>query len=426
MGSRRIKIIVTLLAVAAIAAAFFLRPKRFLVDQTQYEKIPSPILMEFRFKSSLSVPSGTNGWLYTGSARGDRFNLSIHPDGHAQALSIPKEYRATPIGINDRGAIVGTVSSSNHSLDAFIWDPQRGFQIVPVRDAFPNANSEAVKINSKGMIVGHWERKQSYSKGVFCYDPNNGVFDIEPLSQISVSIGGMDEDGMIVGGFHSPLGHHAFLWTRQQGLVDIHPGTTHYINSRAMAINDNGWILVRAYNKDEDGDGEIVWIHRKLGKSRSFAWNYLAFEANPIPLTDRFTVGGFRPPWKLGRFRIRPGEWNNWILEPDRKPVLINPKVLSDKRWFIVGMDDQGSIVRKYSMDSGMPQPICSICRGLSPSPHPARGPGRKMSGFETIECGDGHEIHTNQNHRYRSGGGRHCRSPIRPSVALHNGPYTV
>jgi hypothetical protein len=343
MGFRRIKIIVTLLAVAAIAAAFFLRPKRFHVDKTQYDMIPvtdpngSPLQViainsSGQMVASPSVRFGGIALVYT-----------IDPAGRAQALPIPKEYRASQFSINDRGAIVGTVSDPNDSTDAFYWDPQQGFQLVPVRAAFPNADTISVRINNKGIIAGCWERKKTYSKGVFLYDPNEGVFDIEPLSQIAVSIGGLTEDGVIVGGFQSPSGHHAFLWTRRQGLVDIHPSATHYTNSRAWAINDNGWILIRPYDKDKQG--EMVLYHHQLGKSHLLSWNYTTGRANSIPLTDRFTVVEVRSPWSIGRYQIRTDKWNNWILEPDRKPILINPKELSDKRWFIVGMDDQGIIV---------------------------------------------------------------------------------
>jgi hypothetical protein len=343
MGSRRIKIIITLLVLAAIAAAFFLRPKQYFADQTRYEQIPLTdpngiplqVIAVSRTGQMVARPSVRSGGIAT--------VYTIDPEGRAKTLPIPKEYRPIQIDINDRGAIFGTVSGPNDSKDAFFWDPQRGFQLVPVRTAFPNADSDSAKINNKGIIVGNWKRKQTYSKGVFLYDPNGGVFDIEPLSQIAVSIGGLTEDGMIVGGYSSPSGHHAFLWTRRQGLVDIHPSATHYTNSRAWAINDNGWILIRTYDKDKRG--EMVLYYHTLGKSRLISWNYTTGRANSIPLTDRFTVVEVRSPWSIGRFQIRPDKWNNWILEPDHKPVLINPRELSEKRWYIVGMDDQGTIV---------------------------------------------------------------------------------
>ncbi len=113
--------------------------------------------------------------------------------------------------------------------------------------------------------------------------------------------------------------------------------------------------------------------HHKLGKSRSISWNYRTMHANSIPLTDRFAVVEVRSPWSIGRFQIRPDKWNNWILEPDHKPVLINPRELSEKRWFIVGMDDQGTIIGntfglRDAPVNPMPLPEGFILRPIRPA----------------------------------------------------------
>lgn len=345
MKSRRIKIIVLLLVAAAITAAavVFLLPNRFHVDQTRYEKVPvtdpNGMLLQIiavnRTGQMVAYPSVMPGGVWP--------IFRIGPDGRSQAIPIPKEYRATPVDINDRGAVVGSVIGQNNSQDAFIWEPQRGFQIIPVRGVFPNADSEAWKINNTGIIVGLWNCKQPPSKGVFYYDPNIGVFDIKPLNGISVTISGLDENGVIVGEYQSPSGHHAFLWSRQEGLVDLHPAITHPANSNAMAINDNGWILIGSSGKNNRG--RIVLYHRTFGTTPLCELRREVFDANPVPSSDQFTVMEYRPAVSIRRFRIRPSECNNWILQRDRKPILINPKILSGQNWFIVGIDDQGNIV---------------------------------------------------------------------------------
>ncbi len=343
MGSRKFKIRIVLLVLAALAAAFLLRPKSFCVDPTRYERrqvtdpngIPLQVIAVNRMGQMVAYPSVLLAGVWP--------IYRIDPDGRTQVLSIPKQYRANPRDINNQGAIVGFVSGPNNSQDAFIWEPQRGFQLVPVRGAFPNADSEARKINNRGMITGTWETKQSYSKGIFFYDPNEGVFDVEPLNGIQVSLGGLHEDGTIVGQYQSPSGHHAFLWSRKEGLVDLHPAIPRRTNSSALAINDNGWILIRSSGKDNRG--KMVLYHQNFGMIPLCELKYDVFEANPVPSSDRFTVMEYRPALSIRRYRIRPSDWKNLVLEKDRKPILINPKILSDQQWGIVGIDDWGNII---------------------------------------------------------------------------------
>lgn len=359
MGSRRIKIIVTLLVVAAIAAAFFLRPKRMSVDQTKYSmtRLTDPNGMPIRIKA-MTRSGNMIAWseiprsLTRTIERGEyaRFLpylpqiFRIDHQGHVEPISFPREYVIHPHGINDSGWIVGTAYDPNKIPSAFCWDSQRGFRLLPIGGTLTSSQSYAEVVNNQGLIAGCWANQSPLSQRVFLYDSAAGFTDLGTVGMMNVYLEGINEEGIIIGEAMPPTmrGTHAVYGSRQEGLVDIHSKVTSMANSSAKAISDSGWILIQANNNSKDG--EVVWYHPQKGKGLSFLWKHRIASAYPIPSTDRFAVIAESDSWEILGRTIRPMKLRNWILEQGHKPVLMSPKILAEKYWTFFGVDDQGTM----------------------------------------------------------------------------------
>jgi len=359
MKSRRIKILFILLALAAIAAAVLVHPKRFHVDRTEYSmtRLTDPNGMPIRIKAMTrsgnmiawsEVPRSLTRTIERGEY--DRFLpyspqiFRIDRQGHVEPISFSREYVIHPHGTNDSGWIVGTAYDPNKIPSAFCWDSQQGFRLLPIGGTLTSFQSYAEVVNNQGLIAGCWANQSPLSQRVFLYDSAAGFTDLGTVGMMNMYLEGINEEGIIIGEAMPPTmrGTHAFYGSRQEGLVDIHSKITSLLNSSAKAISDSGWILIQANNNSKDG--EVVWYHPQKGKGPSFSWTYRIASAYPIPSTDRFAVIAFSDSWEILGRTIRSSQVSNWILEPGQKPVLLSPKILAEKYWTIFGVDDQGTI----------------------------------------------------------------------------------
>jgi len=372
MGSRRIKIIVTLLAVAAVAAAFFLRPKHFNVDRTQYELVS---LHKPEYRSSLVCAINRSG-ISVGRIEypdGKTEIVKWYPDGTREVVSMPENDRVLyPGDINDKGDIVGYFQSQQGYLvdDSFHWNSVGGFQLLRVCETFQATVDDlsGISINDEGRISGTYYNNSFRKFGVYSFDPTDGLCDIGSLGSSYVLRGGMNEEGMIVGWSGTPGGtFHAFLWTKRDGIKDIHSVVDpQALSTQARAISFDGWILIQAsYRK---GNNRIIWYHPEKGIGPSFPFNEWILDIMPVASEARFVVQSEKPGWTIGNIILRPSVQNYWILDYGCNPVLIAPKVLSGKSWNIVGMTDQGLIVGsfEYKTINGVNQ-FCSQAFLLRP-----------------------------------------------------------
>lgn len=373
MGSKQIKIIVTLLVVAAaIAAAFFVHPKRFHMDRTQYELI------------SLHKPEYRSAEVYAINSSGVAVGRIEYPDGTVEivkwdsvgtreVVSMPENDRIYPGDINNKGDFVGNFQSrqGNGVEDPFHWNPVRGFQLLRACETLQSEFFSSISINDKGQISGNYYNKSLRKFGGYFFDPTDGLRDIGSLGSSHVLLGGMNEDGTIVG-WSVTIGStfHAFLWTKRDGIKDIHSVVDpQAISTLARAISFDGWILIQAsYRK---GNNRIIWYHPQKGIGPSFSFNESIMDMKPVASMNRFIFRSEKPGWTIGSIVLRPSVQSNWILDYGQKPVLITPKVLSGKSWNIVGMTVQGLIVGRfeYKMINGINQfcPQAFLLRPIRP-----------------------------------------------------------
>jgi probable HAF family extracellular repeat protein len=180
---------------------------------------------------------------------------------------------------------------------------------------------------------------------VFFYDPIDGLCDIGSLGESNVILRGMNEEGAIVGSSRiSGNATHAFLWTRRDGMKDIHSAVApQTVSTQAFAISYDGWILVQA--TDHKRNNQIIGYHPEKGIGHSCSFGEWISFAMPVGQSNRFVYRSVRPSWHIVRIRIRPTVHHNWILDFGCEPVLVAPKVMADQSWSIYGMTDQGLIV---------------------------------------------------------------------------------
>jgi probable HAF family extracellular repeat protein len=352
MGSKRIKIIIILLVLAAVAAAFFVRPKRFHVDRTNYELV------------SLHKPEYESSHVCAINRSGVAVGYVEFPDGKTeivtwnsnvakQRIPMPDGVNAEPRNINEKGEIVGSYRNQQRKSvkDSFLWSPVRGFQSLNVYDTLQQDYSEALVINDRGQIAGMMSNTAnlpSVALRVYFFDPDGGLLDIGSLGSSHVRFGGMNNDGMIVGSSEISNANHAFIWTKQDGMKDIHSMIDpEAASTRAYGILSDGWLLIDAsYPK---GDNRILFFHPQQGIGPFSPFTELMFDLYPVGRMDRCVFQSGKLPW-TATFGLGQPEWNNWFWERDHNPVLIVPEILKDKTWRISGMTEQGTIAGTFEV----------------------------------------------------------------------------
>lgn len=150
--------------------------------------------------------------------------------------------------INDSGQIVGSRDITNDGLGllGFLRD---GENYVNIGTA-PGGNfSEALSINEKGQIVGHWGNNVTGNPDLQAFLFQDGqMTNLAPaLGTVHGSASAINNSGSVVGWFGqaSWLDAHAFIWQagRVTDLGVISGGYT----GEALAINDTGTVVGRGF-----------------------------------------------------------------------------------------------------------------------------------------------------------------------------------
>jgi hypothetical protein len=160
--------------------------------------------------------------------------------GVPPGLPSPDFNRPRVFGVNNSGAIVGTVHTSAGDLPsrAFIYD--RGqFTVLPLADP-TDLGSAAIGINSRGEVVGYDHTPRNKQIGWLW---SNGAYAELPVSGTSTAALGINSSGTIVGNrtlsFMRRLLTGRLSCTGLRGYVLRH-GATEHLNGFVYAINDSG------------------------------------------------------------------------------------------------------------------------------------------------------------------------------------------
>jgi probable HAF family extracellular repeat protein len=168
-------------------------------------------------------------------SKGVLTNLGVPPGLPSHDFNIPRVF-----GINDSGAVVGTVRTSAGDIPSrwFIYD-RGGFTVLPLADP-TDLGGAAIGINNRGEVVGY---DHTSSNREMAWLWSNGAYSRLPVSGSSTNALGINASGTIIGNRRFRLIRR--LLTGQlrskgeRGYVLSH-GTTQYLTGFVYAINELG------------------------------------------------------------------------------------------------------------------------------------------------------------------------------------------
>ena len=167
-------------------------------------------------------------------SKGVLTNLGVPPGVPSHDFNMPRVF-----GINDYGAVVGTIHTSAGYLPSrsFIYD--RGhFTVLPLADP-RDLGGAAIGINNRGEVVGYDHTRNS----TIGWRWSDGAYSSLPVSGSSTVALGINSIGTIIGNRSLRLIRRLLTGQRrctgQRGYVLSH-GTTQFLSGFVNAINDLG------------------------------------------------------------------------------------------------------------------------------------------------------------------------------------------
>jgi len=210
----------------------------------RYEVTPLPFIP---FSNTGGEALSNNGVVAGGLANSDgSVSLAEWSKGVLTNLGVPRGLPShdfnTPrvFGINDCGAIVGTIHTSAGDLPSrwFICDRGR-FTVLPLADP-SDLGGAAIGINNRGVAVGY---DRTSNNRLVAWLWSNGVYSKLPVSGTSTAALGINSSGTIIGNrrlrFIRRLLTGQLRFTGELGFV-LSDGTTQYLPGVVNAINDRG------------------------------------------------------------------------------------------------------------------------------------------------------------------------------------------
>ncbi len=163
--------------------------------------------------------------------------------------------------INQEGVVVGASRDKTGHLRAFVWSAPSGMLDLGIP-----GDSEAWAINDLGQVVGYTE--QTFSTGVqtraFFWDPIDGLRFVRPEGAPLSIATALNNNGQVVGYAEFEDGYpHAFLWSREKGLVNLGMVSSDFPISLATAVNDLGQVVGQSVSVVEPDQPQQV---------RAFRW----------------------------------------------------------------------------------------------------------------------------------------------------------
>jgi probable HAF family extracellular repeat protein len=168
-------------------------------------------------------------------SKGVLTNLGVPPGFPSHDFNIPRVF-----GINDSGAVVGTVHTSAGDLPSrwFVYDQGR-FNILPLADPTDRGGA-AVGINNRGEVVGY---DHTSSNRTTAWLWSNGAYSRLPVSGTSAAALGINSSGTIVGNRRFRLIRRLLTGQLRSkgelGYVLSH-GKAQYLTGFVYAINELG------------------------------------------------------------------------------------------------------------------------------------------------------------------------------------------
>lgn len=157
-----------------------------------------------------------------------------------------------PLLINDMGQVMGNTVGRNGQLTAFAWTSSTGVTVLGMPDTI---ESQARDINAPGRIAGFATRAVDGRFVAFLWTPGGELLRLTEQSAIALAL---SDNEMVVGLLMEQ--QMAFVWTRQGGLRNLGalPGGTF---SQAYGVNNHGEVVGQAATAD--GMHAFLWTREE-------------------------------------------------------------------------------------------------------------------------------------------------------------------
>jgi probable HAF family extracellular repeat protein len=185
---------------------------------------------------------GMGDAVYTGESPGAYPHAFLWEVGTTHDLG-QLEYRPCPsnpaidcgysvaVNINESGQIVGTSTAADGSIHVVMWE---GGSVHDLWAAPPQAYPWPVLINDVGQVA--WS-----TGGESIFWSQGKLYALGSLGGGSTSVVDMNEAGAIAGTSKTANGEqHAFVWTRENGMVDLGTGPYGFNTAWVIGISFNG------------------------------------------------------------------------------------------------------------------------------------------------------------------------------------------
>jgi uncharacterized membrane protein len=168
--------------------------------------------------------------------------------GRFRTIDVPGAALTQPLGINNRGDVVGAYLEAGPGNDPYATGRLRGFVMRHGRFRsidFPGAvGTKVAGINDRGQMVGYYDTEDNRRRGFLLSRGRFTRLD-GPGAELTLP-SGIDNRGRVVGAYLDPNGVNGrgFLWRNGRYTTIVAPGGR--TDSVAIAINDRGEILIPA------------------------------------------------------------------------------------------------------------------------------------------------------------------------------------
>jgi probable HAF family extracellular repeat protein len=274
-------------------------------------------------------------------------NLGVPPGIPSRDFNTPRVF-----GINDCGAVVGTIHTSAGDLPSRWFIYERGhFNVLPLADP-TDLGGAAIGINNRGEVVGY---DHTSSKRLVAWLWSNGAYSRLPVSGTSTAALGINSSGIIIGNRRLRLIRRVLTgqlrYTGERGYVLSH-GTIQYLSGFVYAINDLG-----EGAGGSNSDGQAMATVFKNG----IATVILSLPSSAVGINSAASVvGSYQPAgdrrhlfrWSAnsGAFDLTPDGYRSAEAAAinDRGDILGFGETLTGKsRYFLLSPDPNGGLTPK-------------------------------------------------------------------------------
>jgi probable HAF family extracellular repeat protein len=252
------------------------------------------------------------------------------------------ERGATAAAVNDRGQVVGTSGANGprpglSGSHVFLWTKQDG--MVDLHAPPPNGglNSFAGAINDRGRVIGTYDSGNGFR--AFSWTTKEGMIDLGTLGGWRVAPSAVSNKDQVVGRSSLipapvPFGEfgqsHAFSWTPTGGLVDL--GTLGGPSSGAEAVNEKGDV--------------VGWAEVEEGVSHAFLWTKQDGMVDLGTLGGTFSFAyGVNEAGAIVGYSTLPGDTDEHAFLWTRADGMVDLGTLGGTRSVAYAINERGQVV---------------------------------------------------------------------------------